>query len=253
MQPRRERGQSRHAVVWSYRSRAGRESEFIAEYGSRGSWARLFARSPDFLETELLHPAEAGGAYLVIDLWRTAEGRSRFLAGFQAEYDALSQRLSVLWTEEANLGSFETPGNFEELPSPAAADATKELDALVRELRPNLHEAPYVFLTMTEESGPLLELALASFREEEGLTLVLERDAATALGREAGSLWARITLEVNSSLHAVGLLALVSSALAEAGIACNPISAWFHDHLFVPWPERQRALEALQALPARGA
>jgi hypothetical protein len=113
-----------------------------------------------------------------------------------------------------------------------------------------------VFATRERVTCEELEAALGSFREHEGVTLILEEERAAGLGLQAGPRWARITLAVHSSLTAVGLIAEVATALAEAGISCNPVSAWHHDHLFVPWEQRQAALDALGELerppPARG-
>ena len=49
-----------------------------------------------------------------------------------------------------------------------------------------------------------------------------------------------ITLDVHSSLESVGFLAAVSARLAAAGIPCNAVSAFHHDHLFVPSIGRRR-------------
>ena len=54
-----------------------------------------------------------------------------------------------------------------------------------------------------------------------------------------------ITLSVHSALDAVGFLAAVTTRLTEAGISTNAVSAFYHDHLFVP---EHRADEALQLL-----
>jgi hypothetical protein len=43
----------------------------------------------------------------------------------------------------------------------------------------------------------------------------------------------------------------VTHALADAGIPANPVSGFHHDHVFVPYEERHRALAVLEAL-ARG-
>jgi hypothetical protein len=48
------------------------------------------------------------------------------------------------------------------------------------------------------------------------------------------------------------LTAAVSTKLAAAGISCNVIAAHFHDHLFVPYPTAQEALEQLERLAASG-
>ena len=43
-----------------------------------------------------------------------------------------------------------------------------------------------------------------------------------------------ITVMVHSALDAVGFLATITTRLAAAGIGVNLVSAFFHDHLFVP-------------------
>jgi len=58
--------------------------------------------------------------------------------------------------------------------------------------------------------------------------------------------WARISLGVHSSLEAVGLTAILSARLAEAGISANIVAALHHDHIFVPWDRRDEALAALR-------
>jgi hypothetical protein len=55
-----------------------------------------------------------------------------------------------------------------------------------------------------------------------------------------------ITLTVHSSLDGVGFLAAVTARLADAGIAVNAVSAFYHDHLFVPESRAEQALRLLQ-------
>ena len=57
-----------------------------------------------------------------------------------------------------------------------------------------------------------------------------------------------ITLTIHSSLEAVGLTAAVSSALTEANISCNVVAAYYHDHIFVPIADADRAMNVLLAL-----
>lgn len=54
-----------------------------------------------------------------------------------------------------------------------------------------------------------------------------------------------LTLTVNSALHAVGLTAAVSTALADKGIACNVLAGYYHDHLLVPYDRAQDAQAAI--------
>jgi hypothetical protein len=81
--------------------------------------------------------------------------------------------------------------------------------------------------------------AFALVREDEGLT---------AIRAHPDGEWARISLQVHSSLNAVGLTAALSAVLAEAGISANIVAALRHDHLFVPWGRRDEAMHCLQSL-----
>ena len=89
---------------------------------------------------------------------------------------------------------------------------------------------------------------VAAIVETEGLTLVLPRTRADAAGLGYDSVFRRITLEVHSSLDAVGLTAAFSAALTEQGISANVVAGYFHDHLFVQADAAGHAIAALEAL-----
>jgi uncharacterized protein len=55
-------------------------------------------------------------------------------------------------------------------------------------------------------------------------------------------------LTVHSSLEAVGFLAAITARLAETGISVNAVSAFYHDHLFVPHDRADEALARLQEM-----
>ena len=121
----------------------------------------------------------------------------------------------------------------------------KDRAGMISGMAPDLSETIWHFCTGTdvETSG-----ALATFEEEEGRSLVLADDLAAARGFDRSLPMARITLRVQSALDGVGLTAAVAGALADAGIPCNMVAAYHHDHAFVPWDQRQQALEILQRL-----
>ena len=122
------------------------------------------------------------------------------------------------------------------------------LQTLLASMSPKLDDTEWVFTVVGEEDAVrLTPHAVASFREAEGLTLVLPQVAADDLKRVSAPM-KRITLEVHSSLEAVGLTAAVASALAEEGISANVVAAYYHDHIFVPKASADRALAVLQAL-----
>ena len=88
--------------------------------------------------------------------------------------------------------------------------------------------------------------------EDEGVTLVLRRADADALGVSYGFVAAWLTLTVHSALDAVGLTAAFSRALGDAGISCNVLAGFHHDHLLVPAAARDRALAVLRSLRGTG-
>jgi uncharacterized protein len=59
---------------------------------------------------------------------------------------------------------------------------------------------------------------------------------------------ARVSLTIGSSLSTVGLTATVSHVLAAAGISCNVIAGFHHDHLFVDWERGAEAAALLRGL-----
>ena len=125
----------------------------------------------------------------------------------------------------------------------------RDLPTLLAGLRPTLHEATFVWCTLPpgvqtpSEVTPVVEV-----REAEGTTLVVPREQAHASGLAWAFPCRMITLDVHSSLEAVGLLARVSTALADQRIPCNAVAGYFHDHLFVPAERAGDALAALAAL-----
>lgn len=127
-------------------------------------------------------------------------------------------------------------------------DGEHNLEVLLRELNPALHAEPHVFVSLAAPPADLLAAARGVFREEEGTTLILSRAAAERAGLAAAEEWAWITLRVHSALGAVGMMAAVAAALAAEGISCNPVAGYYHDHLFVQWAARERAMAALGRL-----
>lgn len=118
---------------------------------------------------------------------------------------------------------------------------------LLRNAAPELDEESWVFC-LQAHAAPLAAEAFALIREAEGTTLILTESQARSLGLEFEARFSRITLSVHSSLHAVGLTAAVASRLAQAGIACNVVAGYYHDHLFVPADRGLEALERLELL-----
>lgn len=129
----------------------------------------------------------------------------------------------------------------------------RDLDALLRRMRPELRPGTFVFCTIpTSETIPEVLNPLLTFCEEKGTTLVILREKAEAAGVRYAFASRLITLTVHSALDAVGFLAAVTSRLAEAGISVNAVSAFYHDHLFVPADRADEAMAILQGMAKTG-
>jgi uncharacterized protein len=118
------------------------------------------------------------------------------------------------------------------------------LDNLLRDLNPVLDADEFVYCSVAEVAGH----PVCVFHEREGITLVLRRGEAERLGLAFTFPCRMITLNIHSSLEAVGLLAAVTAALAARGISVNAVSAFYHDYLFVPVERAQEALQELRTI-----
>ena len=123
---------------------------------------------------------------------------------------------------------------------------------LLRSLRPERQPGVYAFVVAPPQSDIAALQPIATFREAEGTTLIVDAARADAAGLAVRYRAAWLTLTVQSELHDVGLTAAVATALADAGISCNVVAAVHHDHLFVPVDAADAALAALAALQRRG-
>lgn len=125
-----------------------------------------------------------------------------------------------------------------------------DIGKLLALLQPRLLDGDYVFCTIDEGAGQILDslTPLATYREDEGLSLLLLKQQADKAGLSYDSVFRGITLSVHSSLDAVGLTAAVAGRLAAHGISANVIAAHYHDHVFVPAQHADFALQLLTEL-----
>ncbi len=127
----------------------------------------------------------------------------------------------------------------------------RDLQTLLRTAEPEVRPAAVRVRRGVGRVAARQARARGDDREGGGLTAVVRRERADALGLTYDYVAAWITLRVHSALDAVGLTAAVSTALARAGISCNVIAGFHHDHLLVPANRAAEALETLTNL-ARG-
>ncbi|WP_139924126.1 ACT domain-containing protein [Hymenobacter sp. DG01] len=123
-----------------------------------------------------------------------------------------------------------------------------DLTQLLRTMKPELQPGAYVFCTVASPEALLLAEAIGTFREREGHTVILPQATADRLGLPYTFVAAWIALTVHSALEAVGLTAAFAQALAQGGISCNVVAAYYHDHIFVAATDAEKAMRLLQEL-----
>ncbi|MFE5513962.1 ACT domain-containing protein [Streptomyces sp. NPDC056529] len=129
-------------------------------------------------------------------------------------------------------------------------NAERDLTRLLAGLRPELDPGRYVFTTV-DGPAPAGLAPVVTVAEPEGLTLVVRQEEADAASLAYDYVAGRITLRVHSALDAVGLTAAVARELADAGMSCNVVAGFHHDHLFVEHARAEEALDVLNRLAER--
>ncbi|WP_381801455.1 ACT domain-containing protein [Streptomyces niveus] len=127
-----------------------------------------------------------------------------------------------------------------------------DLRRLLIDMRPELNPGRFVFTTVADGIPPGVS-PIVTVAEREGLTMVLSQEDAEAAGLGYDYVAGWLVLRVNSALDAVGLTAAVSHELAGAGVSCNVVAGFHHDHLFVPYEVADRAMALLEGLSRRSA
>ena len=121
----------------------------------------------------------------------------------------------------------------------------KKLDILLKTMKPKLNEGKFVFCEVESLKSIDIDEVLMTFKEQESITVILEKKIADKLHLKYVYISSWITLTVHSSLEAVGLTAAFSKALSENGISCNVVAAFYHDHIFVDQNDAVKAMEVL--------
>lgn len=127
-----------------------------------------------------------------------------------------------------------------------------DLDRLIQSMEPVLLDDIFVFATVDPSMETDFLSPRMTFIEQEGKTLILTREVALKENLAYEFECRMITLNIHSSLEAVGFLARITQRLAALGMGVNPVSGFYHDHLFVPKDRAQSALDELHKMIAAG-
>ena len=128
----------------------------------------------------------------------------------------------------------------------------EDLSNILNNLQPELLNEDYVFITLDDDSDSENKLdPIATFKEKEGVTLVITQERAQGNNLQYNSVFSCISLGIHSSLTSVGLIAAISKSLSDNGIACNVFSGYFHDHIFVQKSLSTQALELINNIKTK--
>jgi len=135
------------------------------------------------------------------------------------------------------------------------ADVARTAYEMISGMTPVVRPGLFVFITTNDPAlvALLSSKAISTFREDEGLSMLIPVELAQKSMLNVESPMRCITLNVFSSLEGVGLTAAVSSALGDNGIPCNMVAAFHHDHVFVPSEMCDQAMEVLILLQNQAA
>ena len=130
----------------------------------------------------------------------------------------------------------------------------KNLEKLIASMAPTLSDVEYVFgLVATADYEQIVLLQpRGTFHEKEGVTVILEKERADECNIAYSGVFQCITLNVHSSLDAIGLTAAVATKLTKSNVSANVIAAYYHDHIFIKSHDADKALIALNALVKKG-
>jgi hypothetical protein len=121
-----------------------------------------------------------------------------------------------------------------------------DLDHLLKNMQPVLEDQELVYCSLpAEKAEDFFTICQGYYREREGVTVIIDRHLADLYHLSYDFVFKRITLDVYSSLGAVGFLARISEVLAAQGFSVNVVSAFHHDHLYVRSEQAQDAVETL--------
>ena len=94
-------------IVWEFRVKPEKATEFERAYSSCGTWANFFQQGEGYRGTVLVRDAEHSGRYLTFDLWDSLAAYHEFKSRFSEEYFRIDHECQTLTEKEASLGIFE--------------------------------------------------------------------------------------------------------------------------------------------------
>ena len=125
-----------------------------------------------------------------------------------------------------------------------------DLKKILESIDPYLVDESFIFMTTDQSLSSISNTLnpIASFLENEGLSLVITQATADKNAITYDSVFSCISLGVHSSLESYGLISTISRELTQNNISTNVFSGYYHDHIFVQSEKADKALEIISKI-----
>lgn len=123
-----------------------------------------------------------------------------------------------------------------------------DLSQTLKSIKVICDDVQYGFASISDESLISRDKVLATFHENDRLAIIAPKDYLDTKRIENEGPYAKLTIDVHTSLELVGLTAVMATKLAENGISANVVAAFYHDHVFVQYELREKAATLLESL-----
>ena len=125
-----------------------------------------------------------------------------------------------------------------------------DLKKILESIDPYLVDDSFIFMTTDQSLSSISNTLnpIASFKENEGLSIVITQATADKNAITYDSVFSCISLGVHSSLESYGLISTISRELTQNNISTNVFSGYYHDHIFVQSEKADKALEIISKI-----
>jgi hypothetical protein len=123
-----------------------------------------------------------------------------------------------------------------------------DLNQTLKSIKVSCDDVQYGFASIDDETLVSRDNVLATFHENGRLAVIAPIEYLGSQNIDNEGPYAKLTIEVHTSLELVGLTAVMATKLAESGISANVVAAFYHDHVFVQYDLRHKATQLLESL-----
>jgi uncharacterized protein len=121
----------------------------------------------------------------------------------------------------------------------------KNLAEVIKSLKASCDNIEYGFAAVQNNKISIDDQVFCTVKENEGFTIIADKKYFETNGIKYDCPFAKLTIETHTSLDLIGLTAVLSKKLADNNIPANIIAGYYHDHIFVPYELRQKAIDLI--------